>query len=136
VVKDKTESNRLRESAAQLNERDMSAIDFDALVEHLERIADQLESVEATRSDCALLRDDYQGRITGMVKAMAAVERSQNGMEAAAALIAELPGLTAEDLVQTYRRTCVRFRDHFPTSYGPRLAATRTLPSSAVNLFR
>lgn len=136
VVEDKTNGVDLRELAARLNETDMSAIDFDALVEGLDRAGEQLESIETLRRDHALLRDDYQGRIAGMVKAMAAVGRSQDGVEAAAALIAELPGLAAEELVQTYRRTCVRFRDHFPTSYGPRSGSVRSLPASAVNLFR
>lgn len=137
MVAGKTDSDWLRAFVARLNPNDMSEIDFDDAAARMSGLAARLASDETIRDDYALLRVDYQGRIAGMIKAMAAVERSTDAIGAAAQVIDDLPNLPADQLVQLYRRTTVRFRDHFPTSYGPRTTiSTRTLPASAVKLFR
>jgi len=58
----------------------MAAIDFDEAVSALPIAAARLATLETLAADQALLRDDYERRIAGMVKAIAAVDR---GAEAA-----------------------------------------------------
>ena len=58
--------------------------------------------------------------MVGMVKAMAAVDRSGRGYEEAIASLETLPQLSGEELVACYRQTSARFRDMFPTSFGPK----------------
>jgi hypothetical protein len=65
-----------------------------------------------------LLRHDYVGRLSGMLKAIAAVDRRHaTGSEILAQLEA-LPGCSTEQLIEQYRRVSARFRDTFPASFG------------------
>ena len=81
-------------------------------------ISDRL-SVEAELVEQhARLRDDYEKRIGGMIKAVAAVDRKRDGWEEALALAEELPALSVEKLLKTYQRVAARIRDSFPGSFG------------------
>ena len=136
MVADNTDSEWLKTFVARLNAGDMSEIDFDEAATRLTALSEPVAHATATGDGYAMLREDYQSRIAGMIKAMAAVERSTDALAEAAHQIDELAALSAEELVALYRRTTVRFRRHFPTSYGPRTNVMRTLPASAVKLFR
>jgi len=137
VVEDKSDSARLTALAAQLNEDNLSEIDFNAAVDQLNAIAMRLTTWEQMVQEIDVLRDDYQSRIAGMIKAMAVLKRSGDSVGSASEEIAGLAELTAEELVRTYRRTMARFRDHFPASYGPPTSvAGRTIPGSIINLFK
>jgi hypothetical protein len=65
-----------------------------------------------------LLRSDYLSRIAGMVKAIAAVERSNDKASEAVVYLENLNGMSAGELIEEYRRTSARFRSAFPTTFG------------------
>lgn len=135
MAEDRNDSEYLRALAAQFCDDAVTLIDFDDARNRLDEMAGRLEDEHSLAEDHALLRKDYQRRIAGMIKAIAAVERKSDRWEEAADLIDELPSLTAEQLVQTYRKVAARFRDRFPTSYGPAGGSSRTLPAGAAHLF-
>ncbi|PWB69068.1 hypothetical protein C3F09_10710 [candidate division GN15 bacterium] len=98
-------------------------IDFDRLAAWLESVEPELRDAQARSEDLALLRQDYEGRIAGMAKAMAAVDRSGKGYEVALTSLETLSRMSGEELVACYRKTAARFRDMFPTSFGLRPGA-------------
>jgi len=76
------------------------------------------ESAENVRSELTLLRADYINRISGMVKAVAAVERSLDKATEAVGYLEKLDELNAAELIEQYRRTSARFRGAFPSTFG------------------
>ena len=103
-----------------LTDDSMALIDFDALREWLCKVAPLLSDTERLQNECAALREDMVGRISGMMKAIAAVQRSDSGLEGVVDYIEALPQMNAEELVRQYRRTSARFRDAFGASFnGP-----------------
>lgn len=115
----------LKEVVALLDEGTLPEVDFDRLRNRLSDLAEHSCRLATMRDELAFLREDYIARIAGMTKAIAAVGRRQS--EAAQLLedIEALPAMDAAHLVAEYRRAAARFRDAFPTSFGP-LKATRT----------
>ena len=122
MAKDRDFAAYLRELAGQFSEESMAAIDFDEAASVLPAAAARLATLESLAADQALLRDHYERRIAGMVKAIAAVDRKRDRLEWAADLVDQLAAMPAAQLLEAYRRVAVRFRDCFPASYGPRSA--------------
>ncbi len=117
----------------QLNENDLSLVDFDVLQERLQQLSEESSVADNLADECAILRNDCQQRLTGMIKAIAAVDRKRDGYETALAAIEELSCLTAADLLKKYRQVAARFRDCFPTSFSAlRTSAPMTLNRSQV----
>ena len=111
-------------------------IDFDQLAAWLREMMPVLSDAQKCVNSLAPLRQDYEGRIIGMVKAMAAVDRSGQGYEEAITSLEALPQLSGEELVACYRRTSARFRDMFPTSFGLRLQPTKRAKLTDVSVYR
>ena len=103
---------------ATLTDSDLPALDFDTLVRTLQETISWLETSCEPDGDLATLRADYEARISGMLKAMAAVRKSPDALEAAVAEIELLPVLSIPELLTFYRKTAARFRDTCPASYG------------------
>lgn len=111
-------------------------IDFDRLTAWLREIVPVLSDAQKSTETLAPLRQDYEGRIIGMVKAMAAVDRSGRGYEEAIASLEALPQLSGEELVVCYRRTSARFRDMFPTSFGLRPQPTMRAKLTDMSVYK
>ena len=105
-----------------LNDETMPLVDFDEMKEWIGRQQNLLKTFEEARIELEILRDDYQKRIAGMVKAIAVTDRHRDRYQAALQLVDELQSMSGEDLINCYRRTSARFRDMFPTSLGGTLA--------------
>ncbi len=105
-------------TAEVLTGGDLSEIDFDSLAAWLKEIVPRLSSVPALESDLASLRTDYTRRISGMLKAVAAVGKGDRDLRDALRTTESLENLTAEELIAQYHRTAAVFRDTFPASYG------------------
>ena len=101
-----------------LDDAGMTRIDFDELRERLQELSGVLAALETQAESHALIRQDCEQRIAGMIKAIAAVDRKRDGWNEAVALAEELPTLAPEQLLATYRRVAARFRDCFPGSFG------------------
>ena len=101
-----------------LDETNLAKIDFDDLRARLSNLCTQLGAESARAEDHALLRQDYEQRVAGMVKAIAAVDRKRDRWDEAVTLVEELPAMPAARLIETYRRVAARFRDCFPGSFG------------------
>lgn len=118
MEKNKNDSRYLEEVAGLFTKTSMAQIDFDELKVRLLSIRDTLSAREDLAAEHALLRDDYEQRIAGMVKAIAAVDRKRDCWEEALALVEELPTQPSAQLLATYRRVAAKFRDSFPGSFG------------------
>ncbi|MFQ6009010.1 MAG: hypothetical protein ACE5K8_08685 [Candidatus Zixiibacteriota bacterium] len=107
-----------KELAESLTSDNISLIDFDRLRSWLLETASAFEEIVRLKEEVEHLRQDYIGRIAGMTKAIAAVNRHPDGWESALAFLETLPSLGAVELIEQYRVTSARFRDAFPTSFG------------------
>lgn len=114
----KGQGTRAREFRDLLAGEKLAEINFDDLIGWLNEVAPLLEGRQAQADDLKLLRQDYEGRIAGMVKALAAVDRSGRGHGDVILSLEELPRLSTSKLIECYRKTAARFRDAFPASYG------------------
>lgn len=97
----------------------MSEIDFDLMIAKLSEIEPQIRQLASTREQLSLLRNDFIGRIGGMTKAIAAASRRHDNWSEALAQIEALDEMSAEELVDQYRKVSARFRDSFPSSFYP-----------------
>lgn len=118
MANDKMIAAELQRYSQELHQDRMSLIDFDRLRETLDAAAEHLRRSEAPSDDLALLREDLEMRIAGMLKAIVAVDRIRNRRERTAHQAIELTSMSAAELLECYRTVAARFRDHFPTSFG------------------
>lgn len=118
MEKSKNDIDYLEEVAGLIDDTTMSRLDFDEIKARLLSLRDGLAAQAELAGEHALLREEYEQRIAGMAKAIAAVDRKRNRMEEALALVEGLPVLTSAKLLETYRRVAARFRDCFPGSFG------------------
>lgn len=117
--------------SACLSDQTIPKLDFDALAATLHDVRELLAS-PTSDEQATILRRDYQLRIAGMLKAIAAVKNTSEALEAATAEIEQLDSLPAQQLIDRYRKTSARFRDAFPASSGllhrpERMAAPRDI---------
>lgn len=111
-------SNYLRETLDLLSDDQLPLLDFDKLREGLKVSAQILDETDSIRQSVSVLRKDYEARIAGMLKAIAAVDRKRGGLGEAVKAVESLETMSGEELISCYRRTAARFRDTFPTSFG------------------
>jgi hypothetical protein len=145
---DPTEGEKL---ASQLSPQSLSCVDFDALrawlqaastnlaqVSHIDQQhADQLQLIREEQKQLSdsyqLLRDDYQARIVGMLKAIAVADRTHSSSRAETSrdhdslsiLLDSLASMPANDLIRCYRKTAACFRNHFPGSFALPIASNQ-----------
>lgn len=115
---DKSCHDYLGEIVKDLADENIPAIDFDVLIIRLGEAVTILRKQENINSELELLKSDFQGRIGGMIKAMAAVDHKKASFESALEAIEQLQGLDAKALIKSYRSNSAKFRDCFPTSFG------------------
>ena len=100
----------------QLSPASLARIDFDELDQRIERLVTDLPQLSQSLGDLAVLREEFEMRLAGMLKAIAAVERSRTSLESATCQIEQFPSLSAAELLKQHRATSARFRDLFPGS--------------------
>ena len=127
----KSEIAYLEGVVRSLDAATMVRIDFDELRERLQEIGAGLAVRDELAEGHALLRQDYEQRIAGMIKAIAAVDRKRDGWSEAVAQVEELPHLPPAKLLETYRRVAARFRDCFPGSFGALSNGVRRVQTDA-----
>ena len=101
-----------------LTDDNLPTIDFDGHRQWLADLAVRLPELLRLDREMAVLRTDYEGRIAGMTKAIAAVSRNREALKQATTFLETLTEMNATDLVRQYGLMSVRFRDAFPTSFG------------------
>ena len=116
MERDSNQTDYLEQLIEQLDDESMSLIDFDELKLRLSELREKLTGHGEMADELTALRQDYHQRIAGMVKAIAAVNRKRDCWQEAVAFVEGLPSLTAEELLEQYRRICARFRDCFPAA--------------------
>jgi hypothetical protein len=108
----------LDELLGHLSEGNLTEIDFDRLKEWLQQTRKTIAVISGMKSELQLMREDYIGRISGMVKAITIVERKSDNTEEALSFLGELNELKAAELIEQYRKTSNRFRIAFPSTFG------------------
>ena len=102
----------------KLTETALPSLDFDALVATLADVRALLQAPSTDTEALMTLRRDYEARIAGMRKAIAAVRGSSEALHAATVEIEQLARLSVAELIDRYRKTSAQFRDAFPASFG------------------
>lgn len=118
MERDDALAEELRRLANLIDSDGMALIDFDKLRLSLQHAAARLTETAHVSEQLMQLRGDYEGRIAGMLKAVAAVERNRSRQEDAAVEAQALSNKTVTELLACYRRAAARFRDSFPSSFG------------------
>ena len=108
----------IAELCTALAAESVALLDFDRLRLWLSELGAALPSLYAAREEAAQLREDFHGRISGMLKAIAIAEKGKSAVDDALEIIDHLPDKSATELIGLYRRTQARFRDTFPAGYG------------------
>ncbi len=102
-----------------LDTETVTVLDLDEFRARLEDLAAALDDNDTVAESLARLRRDYEERIAGMLKAIAAADRSRTAFAEALTEIKNLPSLSTAQLIERYRTVSARLRHHFPTSFGP-----------------
>jgi hypothetical protein len=114
------ESNQTVEQLlADLKSEQLPVIDFDRIATLLTQQAGELGTLKKVRQEAEILRADYESRIGGMLKAIALADRKREKVDEALEAVQLLSALSSAELVESYRVVSARFRDSFPTSFGP-----------------
>jgi hypothetical protein len=108
----------IAELVRALDETSTELIDFDRLRLRLAEMVSLIEEKQKLETEVRILRDDYIGRMAGMLKAIAAVNNRTGEMGGLLDDVERLPALGASELVAVYRRVSARFRSAFPASVG------------------
>lgn len=103
---------------AMLCDEKMAEVDFDKLREWLGQSSTALHRATRSTEELQLLRSDFIDRISGMRKAIAAVNKRSDRMDELLQYLEGLSKLSAGDLIRQYRVTSAKFRDCFPASFG------------------
>jgi len=118
LKKDKLDTTEMVELLKSLDERSMALIDFDRVKICIQEMSARTRNYESLIEGVQTLRDDYTGRMAGMLKALAAVDRKRDSWAQALDLVERLSSMTAAELVSCYHKISARFRDAFPASFG------------------
>jgi hypothetical protein len=102
---------------ANLANNSIELIDFDAVRLALEDDAMIMEELAICQRELTALKEQYRGRIIGMLKANMAAKENEDDLEALRSLSGELATLDAETLIRHYNRAAARFRANFPASF-------------------
>ena len=110
----------LKELSELLSGERIGEIDFDRLTQWLGEANSLIGTASIASDESHRFREDYIGRIAGMIKAITVANRKQQNLQSVLDYIEHLSHLNAADLIAEYQKTQARFRDSFPASFGPR----------------
>ncbi|UCD18348.1 MAG: hypothetical protein JSV44_05405 [Candidatus Zixiibacteriota bacterium] len=100
-----------------LKDNAVELIDFDKLagfLSHMQTLCGEHERVVLEMTE---LKNEYRGRIVGMLKAILACRHDPEDAELAAMLTDGRAELPASRLISMYKKVAARFRSHFPASF-------------------
>jgi hypothetical protein len=107
----------VKEILDNLENETVELLDFDRLKEVLQECRSKARELKTVRSELQLLKEDYRGRLAGMLKALLACRYNACEAELAAMLADETSDLNVNELIRIYRNTAARFRQKFPSSF-------------------
>lgn len=99
-------------------------IDLDNFLIKIDEMITQLKEQHQSTAQLLLLKNDYQTRIAGMLKAIAVAKGNEDQMKMALTEIEQLEQLTASALIECYKKVQLRFRTTFPASFGQLVSST------------
>ena len=115
----KENNQTVEQMLADLKSEQLQMIDLDRLTSLLTHQAGDLRTLKKVREEFEILRADYESRIGGMLKAIALADRKREQVDEALEAVKSLTTMSSAELVESYRVVSARFRDSFPTSFGP-----------------
>lgn len=101
-----------------LRSEKVERIDFDQLINLLGQCEQLYNNYLKISAGEELLRNDVVLRISGMEKAVAAVQRNKNAVTDAVMVVDSLDTMSDEELLKQFSRSRAKFQDTFPTSFG------------------
>jgi len=114
--------NEHQEYIAHLKEllvgENLSEIDFDRVAGWMDQLDCLLSEMGNRQAESDVLRGDLIDRLSGIVKAIVAVGDGRTELSGSLQYLESLKTMSAEELIEQYRRVSARFRDAFPTSFG------------------
>lgn len=78
----------------------------------------EVTKLSLLESELELLRNDCIMRISGMLKAIAAVKRNHDKAFEVIGYVEKLTEMKSAELIEEYRRVSAGFRNAFPSSFG------------------
>lgn len=108
----------LKSTADSLSGEAIDEINFDRLIDSLNESAGHLDKIENLDNEYTQLRNDYIGRISGMIKAVAVTSKNEHSLEDSLTFIESLENQNSDELIKIYRRVQVKFQECFPASFG------------------
>lgn len=116
--KNETTAEFLVRLKTAFDETSPEAIDMDSFLARLDELISIINHNEKISTELSQLREDYQNRITGMLKAMAVAKNNDDEMRLVLDEIEELEKMPASLLLAKYKKVQTRFRVSFPASFG------------------
>lgn len=117
-MKTKLSQEKINEVLEMLDDNNLAVLDLNLIKQTILNMKSSIESNETELEEFRLLRQDYIQRVSGMLKAIAALNRNKEETEEILNLIESFEQMPAEKLITIYRKVSAKFRNAFPTSFG------------------
>ncbi len=117
-MKTKVCQKKIDDVLEMLDDNNLGALDINQIKQTILLIKNTIESNNSGLEELNTLRQDYIQRVSGMLKAIAAVCRNKEETEEILNLIESFEQMPAVKLISIYRKVSAKFRNAFPTSFG------------------
>ncbi|MEA1980394.1 MAG: hypothetical protein U9N54_05410 [candidate division Zixibacteria bacterium] len=101
-----------------LDDNNLGTLDINQIKQTILLMKNTIISNNSELEELNILRQDYIQRLSGMLKAIAAVSRNKEETEEILNLIESFEQMPAMKLISIYRKVSAKFRNAFPTSFG------------------
>lgn len=117
-MKTKVCQEKIEDALEMLDGNNLAALDLNQIKQTILLLKSSLAATDSDLEELNILRQDYIQRLSGMLKAIAALSRNKEETEEILTLIESFDQLPAAKLISIYRKVSAKFRNAFPTSFG------------------
>ncbi len=117
-MKTKVCQEKIDDVLEMLDDNNLAALDLSQIKQTILLMKNTIASNNSELEELNILRQDYIQRVSGMLKAIAALSRNREETEEILNLIESFEQMPAAKLTSIYRKVSAKFRNAFPTSFG------------------
>ena len=117
-MKTKVCQEKIDDVLEMLDDNNLAALDLNQIKQTILLMKNTIASNDSKLEELSILRQDYIQRVSGMLKAIAALNRNKEEAEEILNLIESFVQMPATKLISIYRKVSAKFRNAFPTSFG------------------